>query len=194
MTATKPSVGWYWAAGFIAVVGVVGAVVWGLASYAAIGDRVDGFARDGLPGHVTVPIETAGTYAVFYEAAVTDRVPAIEVGVAGPDGAAAPVAAYDADLRLDRDDAVSRAVATFDAPRPGDYVVTATGVAPGSATFAVGAVPATGVAAVVGAVVMLFASIGAGMLIAVVTLVLRNRHTGRQPPVSSPPRTPAGVA
>ena len=174
--------------------GVVGAVVWGLASYAAIGDRVDDFARDGLPGQVTVPIDTPGTYAVFYEAADTDRVPALDVAVTGPDGTAVPVAAYAADLRFDRDDTVSRAVATFDTPRPGDYVVTATGVAPGGATFAVGAVPATGVAAVVGAVVLLFASLGAGTLIALVTLVLRNRDGARQHPVDSAPRTPAGVA
>lgn len=112
MTVTKPPVGWYWAAGAVALVEIVGAVLWGLASYAAIGDRVDGFARDALPGQVVV----------------------------------------------------------------------------------VGAVSATGVAAAVGAVVLLFASVGAGTLIALVTLVLRNRHMGRQPPVESAPRTPAGVA
>jgi len=194
MTATKPSVGWYWVAGVVALVGIVGAVVWGLASYAGIGDRVDGFARDALPGQVTVPIDAPGTYAVFYEAADTDRVPALDVGVTGPDGAAVPVAAYDADLRFDRDGVVSRAVATFDATGPGDYVVTATGVASGGATFAVGAIPATGVAAVIGTVVLLFASVGTGTLIAIVTLVLRNRHTGRQRQVESAPRTPAGVA
>ena len=194
MTATKPSVGWYWVAGVVALVGIIGAVVWGLASYAAIGDRVDGFARDALPGQVTVPIDTAGTYAVFYEAADTDRVPSLDVGVTGPDGAAVPVAGYGMDLRLERDGVVSRAVATFDATGPGDYVVTATDVAPGGATFAVGAIPATGVAAVIGTVVLLFASVGTGTLIAVVTLVLRNRHTGRQRRVESAPRTPAGVA
>lgn len=194
MTVTKPSVGWYWAAGLIAVVGVVGAVAWGLVAYGAIGDRVDGFARDALPGQVVVPIETAGTYAAFYEAADTDRVPSLEVGVTGPDGAAVPVAGYGADLRLERADVVSRAVATFDASAPGDYVVTATGVAPGGATFAVGAVPATGVAAMVGAVMLLFASIGAGTLIALVTLVLRNRPPKPQPATESAPKTPAGLA
>ena len=50
--------------GVVALVGIVGAVVWGLASYAALGDRVDGFTRDAPPGQVTVPIDTAGTYAV----------------------------------------------------------------------------------------------------------------------------------
>ena len=37
MTATKPSVGWYWVAGVVALVGIVGAVVWGLASYGSSG-------------------------------------------------------------------------------------------------------------------------------------------------------------
>ena len=84
MTATKPSVGWYWWRAW--------SRSWGpRASYAATGDRVDGFARDALPGQVTVPIDAAGTYAVFYEAADTDGVPSLDVGVTGPDGAAVPV-------------------------------------------------------------------------------------------------------
>jgi hypothetical protein len=91
-------------------------------------------------------------------------------------------------------DTMSRVVATFEARTPGDYVVTASGDMPGQATFAVGRIPATGVAAVVGAVVLLFASIGAGIVIALVTLLLRNRHTAQRPTADRSPRTPAGVA
>ncbi|HSJ45553.1 MAG TPA: hypothetical protein VK923_12790 [Euzebyales bacterium] len=194
MTATKPSVGWYWVAGVLAIVGIIGAVVWGLTAYGAVGDRVDGFARAPLPGREVVPIDSAGTYAVFYEAVDTDRVPAFDIRVTDPDGAAMPVAGYGGDLRLEDADVISQVVATFDAPRPGDYVVTASGVAPGAATFAVGAIPTTGIAAVVGAIVLLFAAVGTAILIALVTFVLRNRNTGRQPPADAVPRTPAGIA
>jgi hypothetical protein len=188
---TKPAVGWYWVAGVVAIVGVIGAVVWGLTAYGAVGDRVDGFARASLPGQVVVPINTAGTYAVFYEAVDTDRVPSLDIRVTDPDGAAVAVNGYGADLRFERDGVTGRAVVTFDAREAGDYVVTASGVAAGAVTFAVGAIPAAAVAAVVGAVVLLFASVGAGMLVA---LVLRNRHTGQQHAADAAPRTPAGIA
>jgi len=194
MITTKPSVGWYWVAGVLAILGIVGAVVWGLTAYGAVGDRVDAFTRAPLPGRAVVPIDMVGTHAVFYEAVDMDRVPPFDVRVTDPDGAPVPVAGFGADLRLERADVVSKVVATFDAPRQGDYVVTASGVAPGAATFAVGAIPTTGIAAVVGAIVLLFAAVGTAVLIALVTLVLRNRNTGRQPLADAVPRAPAGIA
>lgn len=193
-TSTKPSVSWSWIAGLITIVGVVGAIVWGLTAYSSIGDRMDGFARTSLPGRLTAPLDTTGTYAVFFEAADTDGVPVLDLRATDPAGNPVPVDRYDAELVFEHDDTMSRAIATFEARTPGDYVVTASGDMPGPATFAVGRIPATGVAAVVGAVVLLFASIGAGIVIALVTLLLRNRHTARRATADGSPRAPAGVA
>jgi hypothetical protein len=63
----RPSGGWYWVAGILAVLGLTAAFVWGVVGTITALDRVDDFDRVTIPGSMTVFVADSGTKVVYYE-------------------------------------------------------------------------------------------------------------------------------
>jgi hypothetical protein len=63
----RPSSGWYWLAGIVAVLGLTAAFVWGAVGTITALDRVDDFNRTTVPGAMTVFVADPGTKVVYYE-------------------------------------------------------------------------------------------------------------------------------
>jgi hypothetical protein len=63
----RPSGGWYWVAGILAVLGLTAAFVWGAVGAITALDRVDDYDRVAIPGSMTVFVADPGTRVVYYE-------------------------------------------------------------------------------------------------------------------------------
>jgi hypothetical protein len=63
----RPSGGWYWVAGILAVLGLTAAFVWGAVGTITALDRVDDFDRVTIPGSMTVFVADPGAKVVYYE-------------------------------------------------------------------------------------------------------------------------------
>lgn len=63
----RPSGGWYWVAGILAVLGLTAAFVWGAVGTITALDRVDDFDRVTIPGSTTVFVADPGTKVVYFE-------------------------------------------------------------------------------------------------------------------------------
>ena len=63
----RPSGGWYWVAGILAVLGLTAAFVWGAVGAITALDRVDDYDRVTIPGSMTVFVADPGTKVVYYE-------------------------------------------------------------------------------------------------------------------------------
>src|SRR4029450_9165904 len=63
----RPSGGWYWVAGILAVLGLTAAFVWGAVGTITALDRVKDFDRVTIPGSLTVSVADPGTKVVYYE-------------------------------------------------------------------------------------------------------------------------------
>ncbi len=115
----------YWIGAFLIVAGVLGAVVWGVTSFLAIGDRVDGFARAPAPGSAEVRLE-ARKYVVYVEGPGVgeDFSPPIQFQVVRSDGdGALPIAGYGGSLTYSMSGHSGRAAGTVTPSRAGTYVL-----------------------------------------------------------------------
>jgi hypothetical protein len=66
MTRTQTSTGWLPVARWLALAGMIGAVVWGFFSYQLLQDRLDALSRTTVPGQVTVEaLEPEGLMIYF---------------------------------------------------------------------------------------------------------------------------------
>jgi hypothetical protein len=153
MTRTQTSTGWLQVARWLALAGVIGAVVWGFFSYQLLQDRLDALSRTTVPGQVTVEaLETEGL-TIYYEdptapgrflvrASASNTLVSAPVGLAvtGPSGAAVPTAPYERDLRFRHDGRDIIALATVDLPAAGTYVIQASGSVPPTAMVSAGQV------------------------------------------------------
>ena len=102
------------------------------------------------------------------------------LSVTGPGGAAVPVATYRSSARYDLEPGrAGRAVATFQAPTPGPYRVSAARATEAGATLAVGQdIAHSLVLTTLGAVILGLATVLTTVLLAVVTYRARSRTTG----------------
>jgi hypothetical protein len=64
---SRPSGGWYWVAGFVAILGLTAAFIRGRWGAITALDRVDDFDRVTIPGSMTVSVADPGTKIVYYE-------------------------------------------------------------------------------------------------------------------------------
>jgi hypothetical protein len=63
----RPSGGWYWVAGILAVLGLTAAFVWGAVGTITALDQVKDYDRVTIPGSLTVFVADPGTKVVYYE-------------------------------------------------------------------------------------------------------------------------------
>jgi len=187
----RPSTRWYWITSVLALLGLVGAVTWGVYVAQEYGSRLEALTRSAVPGTVTVEVTDPGTQTIHYEdpraqggfmvqwnnaPGVGPAISPVDVVVTGPSGDTIPTVAYESDLRFDVADRVAVAVATFDTPEVGIYTVEVTGDVPETARVSVGNVVDGGVVAhVVGAVVLFVVTLVVAAAIVVVVAYRRSR-------------------
>ncbi len=120
----------------VALVGLTASIVWATVALSDQTRRPAEMVTVTTPGSVTVQVSRPGTHVVYLESAVPTATRGLDgllgltpsdLTVTGPDGLTIEVSPYALDLRYDSprggSGVVGRAVATFDADRPGDYVV-----------------------------------------------------------------------
>lgn len=201
----RPSTTWFWVAGLLAFVGLVGAVVWGVLDYQELQNRLDALPRTTVPGVATVDVSAPQGLTIYYEDPSADggfvvqadntstlRFSPVEVTVTGPSGETIPTAPYETDLRFDVGDRVAVALATFDAPTGGTYTVTVAGDdVPAGARVSVGDVVDVGlIANLVGAIVLLVGTWMIALPMAIVVAVMRSRRPALDE-MTERPLTPA---
>jgi hypothetical protein len=114
----------YWIAAGLIVAGVIGAIVWFVASLSAFSDEVDDFERVALPGEATIKLE-ARKYVVYSESATGEKaVPDFELVIADArTGDPAEIAPYEGSLTYSFSGRDGTARATVSPARGGDYRV-----------------------------------------------------------------------
>lgn len=115
----RPKARWFWIGGGIIVLGIVGAIAFGIMSFLGIADKVDGFARVS-PGTDTIRIESTGEYVIYAE----DGSFFASVEVISPDGEPVPTSRYLTDLNYSFEGRTGQAVATFEARDTGRFTIT----------------------------------------------------------------------
>jgi hypothetical protein len=174
----RPSTAGYWLAVVIAVVGLVAGAGWGITAYLGMQRQIDDFVRVGVPGQAVVSIPEAGGRVLYYEGSGSISLTDLAPQVRAPDGTAARVENYELDLRYDAPGGgVGQAIGTFEADSPGRYEVRIGGTAPPGAEVAVGeTIASSKLGSVVGAVLLIFGSLGIGAAVTIVTAVRRSAH------------------
>lgn len=193
-TTRRPSTAWFWGAAGLALVGLVGAAVWGFLTYRNLQNRLDELPRTDVPGQVSFEVTEPQGMTVYYEdpdASGTFAVRAsnrdgntlavspVDVTITGPSGPVG-VADYETDLRFDVDGRVATALATFEAPAAGTYRVDVVGDVPTAARVSVGDVVDLGLLANAAGAVVLF--VGTILAAGVIVLVAVKRT---RPPTST---------
>ena len=117
-TDIRPKARWFWIGGGIMVLGIVGAIAFGILSFIGISNKVDDFARVS-PGSDTVRIDSTGEYVIYAE----DGSFFASVEVISPDGEPVPTSRYLTGLEYNFNGRSGQAVATFDADDTGRYTV-----------------------------------------------------------------------
>ena len=189
-SSRPPSSIWYGIAGMIALVGIAVAVLWGLAAYNGLRDRIDAFPRASVPGEAVVPVTGPEQLTVFFETprlAGEEAAPPLVITVTDPSGSVVPTAASTLDLRFDHADRVGVSVATFAPTTEGTYRVAVAGDVLPAASISVGRSIDVGlVANAIGAVALLIASLAASLVIVLVVAIQRVRVVDGEPVVPTP--------
>ena len=173
----KPSTARYWAAGLIAVVGLVAGIVWAVFAVIGYQDHIDGFARTAVPGQASVAVSDPGGKTLYYEGTGEPTLADLRVSVTGPHGDRVAVHRYSGTLRYDSPVGTrARAVGTFRATATGVYVVTSASNRTLGGELAIGDsfVLRTVVQAVL-IVGLVLVSFGTALALALVTFLQRRR-------------------
>ena len=169
----------YLLAAVVVVVGLVGAVVWGVLNFGVWSD-IDDFPRAEIPGELTVDIDEPGRQVVYYERrgwfATVPVVVDLDVRVTDPAGAAVPVTPRSGAENYQQLRLFGQSLAEFEVTTTGPHTVTVDGVPPhDDTTFAVGeSVAGTLLRDMAGPVLLLLASL---VVAVVVVVVVRRRST-----------------
>jgi len=184
----------YWIGGALIVVGVAGAILWGVLSFAGMGDTVDDFERAPAPGMARVELE-ARKYIVYVEGPGVGRdfAPPMEILITGPGpgaGGVLPLAGYSGSLTYSMSGHSGSAVATVTPPRAGTYELRAATTADPSAGFEVALGESIGgriVRTILGALGIGGGLLAAGLALMITTGVRRKRRAAAPPPPPSSP-------
>jgi len=171
----KPSGWWFGAAGAVAVLGIVAAVVVFVQTISGLVDRVDGFQRVSLPGNGTVTLDETGAYSVYHEfdGASGSTFTTLSVLITAPDGSEVPLDPYEANVTYSWGDHEGIAAYSFRIDEPGQYTVLAEG---SEGDVAIGRGIGSGiVGGIVGAFALGIGGSLAGGIIAIVVGVKRGR-------------------
>jgi hypothetical protein len=162
----------------IAVVGLIGATVFGVTSYRDAQRHLDTLDRVAIPGAMTVDISTPADRVVYVEDAEGVTYEDLTITVTDPNGDPVAVDPYEGELVYETLDLTQgRAVATFHADQAGPYEVQVTGPQTGELTvgdsFAREVLPT-----VLTSIGIALASLVASLTLAVITLARGARRHG----------------
>jgi len=191
MRKTGTSTGWLSVARWLALAGVIGAIVLGLFSYQTLQNRLDALSRVAVPGQVTIEIPELRQGLTIYYEDPTARGGLVEAGgsntlasspldltVTGPSGESVATVPYERDLRFDHDGRVVTALATIDTPTAGTYTVQASGNVPPTAMVSVGRVVDFGLIAAWTGTIALFVGSLLLVLVTVTVAAINRRKVG----------------
>lgn len=174
----RPSVGWYWASGFLLVAGLAAAAVWVVGAVIGLSDHVDQFPRMSVPGELSVVIDDPDTYYVYYEGVGDMTLDRLGVTVTDPAGEPVMVRPVDSGVLYDTADrAVGQSVGKFQAATAGTYAVTAAGKSGGEMIAVGDGLTDDVVPPILGACLLVVLTTGGAIAIAVVTAVRRSRRS-----------------
>lgn len=194
----RPSKWWFVAAGLIAVVGIVLAVVWFVVGMMRFFDTIDEFQRVEVPGTSDVVLDDPGGYSVYHEyrgASGDDGfgrfAPEPSVTITDPSGDEVPLEPYTSEVSYDGSGHEGVALSTFDAEEAGTYTVEAEGDA--GTEVAIGPGIGSGlVATIVGGFVIGGAGVLVGGIMAIVVGVRRSQNRRSLMGPTPPPGPPGG--
>jgi hypothetical protein len=163
----------YWIAGLVAVVGVIVSLVCSFATLSVASNRADEFVRAGIPGQITLHVDSAATYYIYAEGSAS-RHPSVQV--TGPGGQAVRAQSTSPGPSYYHGGNGGSAVAKFDAAQRGDYKIAVSTAAGAQGDFAVaGRFPLWLRLADWGAGAALIVFPGAGLVIVMWTAIQRRR-------------------
>jgi hypothetical protein len=176
----KPSAAYYWLAAVVILVGLAGAGIWVAATALNVVDDVAGFARNSVPGSVSVSVDTPRTMLVFYEGDASVSTRDLGLQVTGPQGQSVGIKTYDVHLQYEAPlGGLANAVASFRADSPGQYQVTTEYANERGAELAVGpSFTKNVVTTVVGVIAIGLVTLAGAIAIVVVTYSRRSRFAG----------------
>jgi hypothetical protein len=189
----KPSLGWYWVAGAIVVVGVATAIGIMVASAAGALGRTDDLQRVQVPGQGTIHISDTGGQVVYFEGLGPPPPGSLAVQITDPNGNAVDLHRYFGDVHYTLNQTRGFAVATFAADSTGDYAVSTKSRRSVTGAVAIGKSIFGGtLGGLLGGVLIGFISVLVGVIIAIVTGVRRRAaRRRRQGPYQWQPYRPA---
>lgn len=174
----RPSRAWYWAAGALAVAGLVTGLAVAVFGYLGALDEFEAFARLSVPGATEVLVEEPSVQVIYHQGDGFTGPAELDLSVSDPSGAVVDVDAYGSELIFHAGEGQVRAVATFDADVTGAYRVDASGVAEGR--LAVGPSWAwIALPPVFGGLALAGIGLMAGALMWLVTIVRRSNAAAR---------------
>ena len=176
--ARKASATWYLVALAVAIVGVGSTGAWGVRSVNDAHDRARGFPSTTVPGTATIEVADPGDQMVYFSGSGSPSAEALGLKVEDPSGVTVPTVPYDLALKADLAGDVGTAIATFAADRQGVYAVTSTAGSHPGGVIAVGDnVSMDVLPRVLGALALMSMSVGAAIVIAIITLLRRSTRT-----------------
>ncbi|NUS44140.1 MAG: hypothetical protein HOQ24_10685 [Mycobacteriaceae bacterium] len=183
--------GWWFGVGaLLIVIGIVGGIGLGVATFAGLSSKVDDFQRVPVPGAGAVRLET-GSYTVYLEGATGSSGKLL---ITDPDGARVTLTRYTSEITYSFNKHSGEAKFSFEAPKSGEYKVETAGE-PG-ATVAIGHGLGGGiVGGVLGALGVGLVGLFAGLAVLITVGVKRGRsrralagpNWGGQPSWPPPP-------
>ena len=175
---------------WLALVGILGAILLGFFSYQNLQNRVDALARIAVPGHITVEVPEPTGLTIYYEdptarggfivqasGSNTLAFPPVALAVNGPSGESVATVPYEGDLRFNHDGRVVTALATIDAPTAGTYTIAVSGNVPAGPLVSVGDVVDLGLIVEAASAIALFVGSLLVLLTAVAVAAIKRRTT-----------------
>ena len=174
----RPSAAGYWVGALVAVLSIVGAVVWGVFTFLGWQAHVEDFPRLTPPGTVAVSVTDPESHFIFLEHDRSTAVPEMPaVAVTGPTGSEVPTVAQVNNLRYDVPDAANRvgdAVLSFETNEPGTYLVAVEAAEEGTIVAVGDDLVGGWWLQVAGSVALLLGGVLVGLAVVIVTAVRRS--------------------
>jgi hypothetical protein len=191
----RPALWWFFVAGGLALVGIVGGIALIVSGVVRLADTVEDFERVSVPGTGEVRIDETGGYSIYHEydqfGSSRFYPPEPDVTVTDPSGTEVDLERYSGTVTYDFNNHEGEGLYTFDADETGTYTVTVEGDS--ESVVAVGRGVGRGlVTSILAGVAVGFIGVVGGIVMAVVVGVKRSGNRRRlranwNPPPGPPP-------
>lgn len=197
----RPALWWFFVAGGMAVVGVIGAIALWVTGGVRFAETIEDFERVSVPGTREVHLDETGGYSIYHEhelgfdedSPTSYLPPEPSVTVTDPSGDPVMLDRYTTEVTYDTSGHEGEGLYTFDADETGTYRVTVEGDSASASVVAVGRGVGRGILwTVVSGLVVGFVGVVGGGVLAIVVGVKRSGSRRRLRANWNPPRPPGG--